>query len=95
MEYTYPSVPKMLKIAVSTSHMVVGNFLIIYSRIDPINITIYYLKDSHNYMNLGMKIDPSDFMSMMYNHVDKFDFNYPRMLESLQRWGEKTKLSVP
>jgi len=31
---------KMLKIAVSTSHVVVGIFLIIYSSIDPINITL-------------------------------------------------------
>jgi len=30
----------LLKMAVSTSHVVVGIFLIIYSSIDPINITL-------------------------------------------------------
>jgi len=32
--------PILLKMAVSTSHVVVGIFLIVYSSIDPINITL-------------------------------------------------------
>jgi len=35
-----PSLEFMLRMAVSTSHVVVGIFLIIYSSIDPINITL-------------------------------------------------------
>ena len=39
----------MLKMAVSTSHVVVGIFLIIYSSIDPINITLPFSLIMHKH----------------------------------------------
>jgi len=39
-DLTINSIHKVLKIAVSTSHVVVGIFLIVYSNIDHINITL-------------------------------------------------------